>query len=556
MKWWRKKIFDPEIAPDEIFLDSINPGAFDRARFEGRLEKPLHGNSFLLLGGVLTLVCLALVAQAWNLQGLQGTALAAQSERNSLARETLFATRGLITDTNGEYLAENVVGEDGATYRRYRTPGFGHLLGYVAYPKKDARGNYYDTTQTGLAGLEASFDGRLGGVNGTLLVERDAVGKVMSQGTVIPPTDGANLTLTIDVRAQDAFYKAISSLADKVPFAGGAAVMMDIETGEVIALVSYPEYDPNVLAAGAPAETISRYNTDNRKYYLDRAVAGLYAPGSIVKPLEAVGALTDGIITPDLTITSTGSLSVPNPYDPSKPTKFPDWKALGVLDLRRAIAFSSDVYFYVVGGGYGNQKGLGIERLAYWYRTFGLESVTGIEVPGEESGFIPTPAWKEETYDEIWRIGDTYHTAIGQYAMLTTPIEMVRAVAAIANGGKLLTPTLIEGARREVVELPVAPSALKVAREGMRQAVTEGTAIGLSSLDSKVRLGAKTGTAQTGVRNEFYNSWTIGFFPYEHPKYAFVVMMDKGPAGNSTGAVYVSLQALTALGEAAPEYFK
>ncbi len=554
--WWRKGRQDPEIAPDEIFLDAANSPSFDRARFEGRLERPLGNAPFALFSSALGLVFLILIGQVWNLQIRLGSVYAAQSERNSLSSKVLFANRGIITDVQGTVLVTNEATPEGGVTRVYETPGMGSIVGYVSYPKKDSSGNYYDTDITGLAGVESYFNTALAGKNGTVLVERNALGDVESQGVVTPPVNGTDLSLSVDSRAQKAFYESVRGLADTVPFLGGAGVLMDVDTGAIRALVSYPEYDPNVLSSGGPADVIAGYGASSRKPYLDRAVAGLYTPGSIVKPLEATGALTDGVITPDLTINDTGSISVPNPYDLAHPSVFLDWKALGVEDLRRAIAFSSDVYFYMVGGGYGGQKGLGIERLAYWYRAFGLTSPTGIELPNESSGFVPTPSWKQETYDEIWRIGDTYHTAIGQYAMQVTPIEIARAFAAIANGGKFVQPSLKKDAPLIGESLAVSGDALQVVREGMRRGVEEGTSIGLSSLDSFVHIAGKTGTAQTGVHNEYYNSWAVGFFPYEHPKYVYVVVMEKGPAGNPTGGVYVINQFLTKLHQVAPEYFQ
>jgi penicillin-binding protein 2 len=372
----------------------------------------------------------------------------------------------------------------------------------------------------------------------------------------VPAQDGTKIALSLDSRAQAAFYDAISSLADKIPFAGGAGILMDVETGEIRALVSYPEYDSNVLSSGGPSATIAAYATDNRHVYLNRPVQGLYTPGSVVKPLEASGALQDGVITPDYTINDTGSISVPNPYDPSHPNIFVDWKVIGIEDLRKAIAFSSDVYFYTVGGGYGPIKGLGINRLDYWYDTFGLTAETGIELPGENSGFVPTPDWKQKIFNEKWNIGDTYHTAIGQYSMQVTPLEMARAIAAVANGGKLMKPTLLASSTPAFTQLPIDAVHLQVVREGMHQGVYGGgTSQGLSDL-SYADLAGKTGTAQTGTHNQYYNSWAVGFFPFKAPKYVYVVMMEKGPAGNLYGAVYAVHQALADLHQFAPEYFE
>ena len=543
-----------EIDPEDIFLDSSNLPGYDSARLEGKLERPVSRLSFIGMALVMMLVFGGLLAQAANLELVKGSTYATQSEKNRLRPELIFAERGAITDRNGVPLAWNEEGEDGYPMRKYMSPGFGHVLGYVSYPEKDKSGKYYDTEINGLAGVESAFDSTLAGANGKKLIEEDAKGAVQSEGSVLPPVPGKTLTLALDARAQKAFANAISELAERIPFMGGSGILMDVETGEIHALVSYPEYDPNVLSSGEPANVIAGYQTDSRRPYLDRAVSGLYTPGSIVKPIEAAGVLTDGIISPEKTIFSSGSISVPNPYDPAHPSIFKDWKALGAMDVRGAIAYSSDVYFYTVGGGFGGQKGLGIERLAYWFRLFGYTTPTGIELSREATGFVPTPAWKEETLDEDWRIGDTYHTAIGQYAMQITPLEAVRSIAAIANGGKLVKPTILAGQAPQGESIAVSQDALQIVREGMRKGATEGTSVGLNDL-SFVHLAGKTGTAQLGFHNEYYNSWAVGFFPYEHPKYAYAVVMERGPAGNAVGGIYVMHQFLSALHASAPEYF-
>jgi penicillin-binding protein 2 len=555
MAWFKKRRRDPEIAPDEIFLDSSNLPDFNRGSLEGSLEKPLSRGSYLGLG-IATVVMLAIVfGQSFHLQVLQGAKYAQASENNALEQQVLFAERGAILDTNGVSLVSNINDENNTVTRHYLTPGLSELLGYVSTPKKDSSGNYYDTAMKGLAGIEASFNDELSGKNGTLLVERDARGNVMSSGTTEPAQQGATLTLSIDSRVQQAFYSSIQDVADMVPFQGGVGIVMDVQTGAVIAMTSYPEYDSNIMTAGGPSDIINGYLHDTRQVFLDRPISGLYTPGSVVKPLEAAGALTDKIITPNFTINDTGSISIPNPYDPSHPNIFKDWKAIGVEDLRKAIAYSSDVYFYTIGGGFAGQKGLGIDRLDEWYRTFGLTSPTGIQMPREAHGFVPTPDWKQQTFKEAWNIGDTYHTAIGQYSMQVTPIEEARAIAAIANGGKLMTPTLVKGAQATGESIAVSPADLQVVREGMRMGVQEGTSVGLNDL-SFVQLAGKTGTAQLGTHNQFYNAWAVGFWPYNNPKYVYVVVMEHGPSGNSTGGIYVMHEFLSKLHQVAPEYFQ
>lgn len=545
MLWRRTKRRKAEIAPDEIFLDASNAPDFDRLQFEGRLEKPLARGIFLSIGGALASLMLILVVRTWHLQITNGAVFAAESAHNSLEVRTLFAPRGIIIDVFGVVVAENIEKEDGSVRRNYPVPSLGHIIGYVSFPKKDAKGVYYDTKQTGLAGLEATYDARLAGKNGRLLTETDAFGKIRSEGTMEPAEEGETVQLSIDANLQKLFEQAIGSVARNKRFISGAGVIMDVHTGAVRAIGSYPSYDPNVMASGGPSEIIDSYSKDPGHPFIDHAIQGVYAPGSIVKPIVAAGALTDGIITPSTVIDDPGFLSLPDPYHPGKSFVFKGWKALGIVDVKKAIAWSSDIFFYSVGGGFGSQKGLGIDRLAYWYRQFGLGSLTGIDVPGEAIGLIPTPEWKQATLNEPWYLGDTYFTAIGQYSVQVTPIQMVRATAVVANGGKLFTPTLLVGQAAEYTNVPVSISSLKVVQEGMRQTVTSALAGALNL--SYVTVAAKTGTAETGTRNQYDNSWVVGFFPYENPQYAFTVVLERGPAGTGSQAVNVMRDLFEAL---------
>lgn len=537
MKWQRTKRRDPEIAPEDIFLDASTAPVFDRARFEGRLEKPLSQSVFVSLAGVLGTLFLVLLVRAGNLELVHGAAFATESAHNSLDVVTLFAPRGVITDFRGVTLAENIERADGSVGRTYSVPSLGPVIGYVSYPKKDARGIYYDTNETGLAGIEARYDNFLAGANGQLLKETDVFGRVRSEGMIVPARAGNTLILSIDADLEEHFARAIADTARSKRFIAGAGVIMDVHTGAVRAMVSYPSYDPNVMANGKPTDIVASYSHNPGRPFLDHAVQGVYVPGSIVKPFVASGALTDGIITPNTAIDDPGFLSLPDPYHPGKTFIYKGWKALGLVNVRRAIAWSSDIFFYSVGGGFGSQKGLGIDRLGYWYGQFGLGAPTGIDLPDEAGGLVPTPAWKRTTFNEPWYLGDTYFTAIGQYAMQVTPIQMARATAAVANGGKLLTPTLIADQTPVYRRVPVSASALAVVREGMHQSVTGALAWAMNL--PYMTVAAKTGTAETGVRNQYDNSWVEGFFPYEHPRYAFAVVLERGPSGTGEQAVNV-----------------
>jgi len=311
---------------------------------------------------------------------------------------------------------------------------------------------------------------------------------------------------------------------------------MDVETGELLALTSFPSYDPGVMANGGNVDLINEYNNDDRFPFLNKAVSGVYTPGSVVKPFVAYAALAEGVISPNKQIVSTGQIVIPNPYTPSQPSIFRDWRAHGVMTMREAIAFSSNVYFYEIGGGFGSQEGLGITRMAKYYRLFGLGETTGVNIATENPGVVPDPQWKQETFDDDWRLGDTYFTAIGQYGFQSTPLQILRAYAALANGGKLLTPHVLKDQQGEYEDLNLNESYLRIIHEGMRMAVNMdgGTARGLDI--KSVAFAAKSGTAEIGAGNAYVNSWISGFWPYEKPKYAFVLMMDRAPRSNSLGA--------------------
>ena len=226
--------------------------------------------------------------------------------------------------------------------------------------------------------------------------------------------------------------------------------------------------------------------------------------------------------------------------------------------MRTALAVSSDEYFYTIGGGFGDQAGLGIARLDEYARLFGLGTPTGIALRGEQAGVIPTPEWKARVFpqDPTWRIGDTYHTAIGQYGFQVTPLQAARFAAAIANGGKLLTPQLLASSTPEYTDIGIPDSYLQIVREGMRLAVTS------NRQDATVRffnmpgieLAAKTGTAQIGTHNQWMNSWSVGFWPASHPKYAYAVVLEQAPAGTPSGAAPGLLPFFHWLIETHPEY--
>lgn len=566
-----------EIAPEEVLIDSRNIPDFDTTQFEGRIERPISRAMLYAVAGSFSLLALVFIGQAWHLQIAKGEEYAERSERNMLRPVPVFAARGVIMDRNGSLLAWNapkgsidtinslastslgssIVGDDVVALREYSTTtGLAHVLGYVQYPSKDKNGFYYQNDFEGISGVEKYFNKELQGENGSRLVEVDAHGEIVSENIVRPAEPGVSLKLSIDSRVQSALYKNIKGIAEQVGFAGGAGIIMDVQSGELIAITSYPEYSSQVMSDRTDSVAVRALLNNPNLPFLNRAVDGLYTPGSIVKPYVALAALTENIIDPTTNIVTTGSISIPNPYDSTKATVFRDWKNHGTIDMRRALAVSSDVYFYTIGGGYKDQKGLGILTIDKYLKLFGLGSAIPESFASGKVGTIPTPEWKKATFDEDWYIGNTYHTSIGQYGFQVTLIQMARGIAAVANGGKLLVPTIIKD-QEPVVEFvidSITPRSYQIVQEGMRAGTIDGTG---KALDVPyTHLATKTGTAELGVSKDKVNSWVTGFWPYENPKYVFVVMLEKGSVHNLIGAAAAMRQQLDWMNVNTPEYFK
>ncbi len=539
-------------------MDSKNLPDFDTHQFEGMIEQPIRRQSVIILGVVFCIMGVLFGARAYALQVKDGQTFFDRSVNNSLSPTPVLPDRGVVYDRKGVELAWNEPNEEDPDIllRAYiRESGFAHVLGYVTHPQKDSKGNYWQKEYTPKGGVELVYNKALSGEPGVKMVERDALGNIESKSLLSPAKSGDNLTLALDARLQHNLFEAVKSTADEARMKGGSAALMDPYTGEIYALVSYPEYDPEVMSRGKDKAAINGYLTNAQNPFINRALSGLYTPGSIVKPFMALAALKEGVITPSTQIYSAGSIAIPNPFFPGKETVFKDWKAHGWMDMRRAISVSSDVYFYEVGGGFKDQKGIGIANIDKYARMFGIAEKTGIDLPGDTEGVIPDPEWKKKVFDgDIWRIGDTYNTSIGQYGFQVTLVQMIRAVASLANHGTLVTPHVIHDDNKTwaTTTLDFPQDFYHVTDDGMRGTVTEGTAGPLNM--PFVKVSAKTGTAQVGAHNQFVNSWSMGFFPSEHPALVFAVLMEGAPADNKIGASWVMQKMLTYMQANTPEY--
>ena len=422
------------------------------------------------------------------------------------------------------------------------------VLGYTGrVDEEDYRAlkdeGYLANDRLGKAGVEATYEEYLRGVPGEKEIEKDAIGREIQVMNEVPATPGNDLILSIDLDLQKKATELTQAAAN-----GGqaAAVVMDVHTGEVLALVSLPMYDNNIFSGKIDEAKLEQYLDDPKKPLVNHALAEQYAPGSIFKQITGTAALQEGVANPSTTITSNGYINVPNQYDPSIVYTFRDWATLGTLNFYSGVAMSSDVYFYYLGGGYHeygqNFNGLGVDKLAFYTRAFGLGKPTGIDIAGEAPGNVPDPDWKLDTWGEQWTLGDTYNMSIGQGFVAATPIQMVRATAAVANGGKVLRPRVV----KEVVDsdghvilpndpiidaqVPIDAQNFAIMRDAMRQAVDWGTA-----KDGAVRgveIGGKTGTAEFGPRfaDGTYetHAWFAGFAPADDPQIAITVFLERG----------------------------
>ncbi len=414
--------------------------------------------------------------------------------------------------------------------REYISPAFSHIVGYTGLVSdQDLQQNdklvLNDTI--GRGGLELYYDNYLRGSNGRVTILSDSSGKVEEVLRTREPIPGNTLKTTIDKELQERFYASMVAGLTRLGRTSGAGLAIDPRNGEVLALMSFPSYDGNDVAP---------YLESSSRPLFNRIVSGVYNPGSTIKPLHAAAALHEGVVSPTSQFFSAGFIEIPNPFNPSLPSRFVDWKPHGWVNVYSALARSSNVYFYIIGGGFQDQVGLGIERLEEYWQKFGLGRPTGIDLPGEASGFLPNPEEKEErTGGDIWRIGDTYNVSIGQGDLAITPIRLLSVIGAIANGGRAYIPHLNADTTPQVLlDITNMADALQAVREGMRDAVTEeyGTANILSSIP--MHIGAKTGSAQVSG-NTKTNALIVAYAARDaqsEPEIAILVLIEDAREGS------------------------
>lgn len=487
----------------------------------------------------------------------------ALSEGNRVRLLAIEAPRGKIIDRNGKVVAyslveyflkkgeidtkinekqveelekqglasENFEGELGKIEMRVQRiypqgEKMAHVLGYLSgVTEQDLKENKLLThlDSVGRVGLESSYDNFLRGKNGKKIVEVDAIGRKVSLLGKDPGQPGLDLTISIDSDLQSFAYESLKKNADKAKSSKGAIIIQNPNTGEVLALASYPSFDP---------ENIGTAVTNNNKPFFNRAVQGTYPPGSVFKVVTALAGLESGQITKDTEIEDVGEFYLGN-------IRFPNWYFLaygrrdGVLKLDRAIARSNDIFFYRLA------ERTGLDNLKKTAIKLGFGQKTGIDLPGEQFGLVPDEVWKQASVHESWYPGDTMHLGIGQGFMLVTPMQITQMTSFSASG-KLMRPyltTRIVGSSGETKVSPkivgenlVNPANLDYVRSGMKLACATG-GTGWPFFEAKYTVGCKTGTAEVAEGNP--NAWFTAYAPFEKPQIVITVLIEDGGEGSS-----------------------
>jgi penicillin-binding protein 2 len=406
------------------------------------------------------------------------------------------------------------------------------LLGYVGpvteeeYATLREKG-YLQTDLIGRTGLESVYEHHLRGGYGWREIERDAAQREIKQLAYSPPTTGNSVVLTIDDRLQKLLEAELKKGVDEDKFTQAVGIAMNPQNGEILAMYSNPGYDNNWFIHGITPEQMNQLNSDTRRPLVNKAIGDIYPPGSTFKMVTGLSALNDGVASRGTVVNVNSMILNVGGY------LFYDWRAHGAVDFVNGFAHSSDIYFYTLGGGNPNtgQRGVGPDAIYKYGSELGFGQRTGIDLPGEATGIMPSPDWKLRTFDEPWTIGNTYHASIGQGFVAVTPLQLLNAYAIVANGGTFYQPHLL----KEVVDtkgnvvftqqpkvvrkVSIAPDHLTLLRESARRVVTIGHAF---MPNAKLPIAGKTGTAEFGHsagkdsagRNLLgFHNWFVSFLP-------------------------------------------
>jgi penicillin-binding protein 2 len=497
------------------------------------------------LRGVLILLFLILLGKLFEVQIIKGAYYRDLSEENRIRHITIPAPRGRILARNGEALADNVaikkrvlfnsgkavltedltnadVSEIVTDYKRVYPLGaaFAHASGYLSVisekeigtvnPNCPQKGVRVSGMLIGVTGLEEEYECVLMGVPGEELIEVNTQGKEVRVLGIKKPVAGGDIKTSIDYGLQ----KEVAADMDKK----GAAIITD-PTGRVLAFYSSPSFDPQNISAALTNTNLPLFN---------RVTSGTFHPGSVFKPLVAIAALEEGAIDKNFLFNDPGIITVSG-------FSYTNWyftqygRTEGQINLIRALARSTDTFFYKIG------EMVGPVNIAKWADLFGLDKVTGVDIPGEAKGLIPTPDWKQKVMKEAWFLGNTYNMSIGQGDVSVTPVELNTYIAAIADDGEFCQPWFNSSNMPVCHRINVSQKNLDLIKEGMQGACTSGgtayTFFDFGSKHNGQTVACKTGTAEVGVVGE-PNAWFTFFSPINKPQIVATIVFEKGGEGS------------------------
>jgi len=508
-----------------------------------------------------------IIGENWKNKEEDGTVYTSLSERVfTIYNDNPYLNKILLAkDVNNEILikiksmSEELKGisiVDGSKRNYVYKDIYSHILGYTGEVSEKDLEKFdflFSGDTIGKSGIERYYEEKLHGIDGQVAQEVDAFGRSISENpyTLKDPVSGYSLYLTVNTDVQNQFFELIKEAVNKISAAGGAGVIQDVNTGEILAIVSYPSYDNNLFVNGISQSDYTSLISDKRNPLLDRSIAAQIPPGSTFKTIVAAAGLEDGVITKNSTYVSRSG------YTFSNGAPFQEFRnhAYGTLNVTSALMVSSNIFFCEM------IRDWSMSELVPYLESFGIGEYTGIDIPGEMPGRLPSPENKIKLaqttspwLEPIWYPeGDSCNSVIGQGITLVTPIQMSNWIAAIANGGTLNTPHVGKkfvdenGFEYDISYSPlhqnfVSTSTLDTVKRGMWEAVNGSRGIAKTLSTTGTIVAAKTGTAEFGKVNskgiyEDTHAWVTGFFPYENPKYSFSLLLEDG--GTSTNATAV-----------------
>ena len=369
---------------------------------------------------------------------------------------------------------------------------FAHILGYTGFVDNDdlTHDSYYSLTDNvGKSGIELMYENALRGVKGKKYIEVNSLGKEDKLLDYAQPQKGDDIILTIDANLQEKLTEVLQNTMKKFGVTKSAAILLDPHTGEILALISLPAFNNNIFTVELNKNVYNELIQNPDTPLFNRAVSGEYPPGSTFKMIVGSAALEEKIIDENFSVLSVGGIRVGEWF-------FPDWlpQGHGRVDIREAVAWSVNTFFYIIGGGTEGFGGLGIEKINLFAAKFNIGSQTGVDLPNEASGFLPNPLWKKQNKKEQWYLGDTYHVSIGQGDLLVTPLQVALATSFFANSGTLYKPHIVKQKPQIIDKNFISEHTIDIMREGLRDAVRLGSARSLESLH--IEAAGKTRNAQ------------------------------------------------------------